>query len=111
MMRRFIKRLPRSKKKLLYGLVLFLNDAVFLALAFFLSYYLRFYTTLFKFLESNPVYSINTHYVFYSVVFVVLNQIFFDVYRLYNRDQLYRGSGYYFRYTKNYNIFINLECI
>ena len=101
---KFLKNLPRRKKKLLYGAGLFINDAVFLALAFFLSYWLRFYTALFSFVKSIPSYTINVHYTYYSTVFVVLNLIFFGLYKLYNWDQLYRGSGYYFRIFKAISI-------
>lgn len=103
-MQRFIKRLPRRKKKLLYGLTLFLSDVFFLALSFFLSYYLRFYTNLFKFLESNPIYTINIHYVFYSAAFMLLTLLLINIYQLYNWDYIYRGSGYYFRILKAVSI-------
>ncbi|MDD3818392.1 MAG: hypothetical protein PHG41_00915, partial [Actinomycetota bacterium] len=101
---KFLKNLPRRKKKLLYGAALVINDAVFLALAFFLSYYLRFYTTLFSFVESMPSYTININYAYYSTVFIVMNLIFFGLYKLYNWDQLYSGSGYYFRIFKAISI-------
>jgi len=101
---KFLKKLPRRKKKLLYGAGLFINDAIFLALAFFLSYWLRFYTVLFSFVKSIPSYTINVHYTYYSTVFVVLNLIFFGLYKLYNWDYLYRGSGYYFRIFKAVSI-------
>jgi exopolysaccharide biosynthesis polyprenyl glycosylphosphotransferase len=104
MILKFLKNLPRRKKKLLYGAALVINDAVFLALAFFLSYYLRFYTTLFSFVESMPSYTININYAYYSTVFIILNLIFFGLYKLYDWDQLYRGSGYYFRIFKAISI-------
>jgi len=97
---RVIKNFPRKKKKVLYGLVLFLSDAIFLALSFFLSYHLRFYTTLFSFIESAPSYTINIHYVFYSTFFIVLTLVFMFLFRLYDWDYIYRGSGYFFRILK-----------
>ena len=104
MLLKFLKNLPRRKKKLLYGAGLFINDAIFLALAFFLSYYLRFYTALFSFVESNPSYTINTNYLFYSVMFILLNLILFSIYQLYNWDKIYRGSGYYSKIFRGVSI-------
>jgi len=101
---KFFKKLPRRKKKLLYGLVLFLSDAIFLALSFYLSYHIRFYTTLFSFIESNPSYSININYVFYSTLFIALTLVTMFFFRLYDRDYTYRGSGYYFRIFKAVSI-------
>jgi exopolysaccharide biosynthesis polyprenyl glycosylphosphotransferase len=97
---KFFKNLPRRKKKSLYGLALFLSDALFLALSFYMSYHLRFYITLFSFIESNPSYTINIHYVFYSIIFVFLTLVTMFFFRLYNWDYIYRGSGYYFRIFK-----------
>lgn len=102
MILKFIKLLPRRKKKLLYGGFLFLNDIVFLVLSLFLSYYLRFFRPFFDL--ARPSYTINTHYVFYSVVFIILTLVFFGFYKLYNWDQIYRGSGYYFRIFKAISI-------
>jgi exopolysaccharide biosynthesis polyprenyl glycosylphosphotransferase len=95
MLLKFLKNLPRRKKKLLYGIGLFLNDAMVLALSFYLSYYLRFYTTFFSFVESNPSYTINTNYLFYSIIFILITLIFLSIYQLYSWDKIYRGSGYY----------------
>jgi len=102
MLLKFLKNLTRRKKKILYGGFLFLNDTVFLSLSFFLSYYLRFYK---PFLQlAKPTYTINIHYVFYSVVFIILTSVFFGFYKLYNWDQIYKGSGYYFRIFKAISI-------
>jgi FlaA1/EpsC-like NDP-sugar epimerase len=102
MLLKFLKYLPRKKKKLLYGAILFLNDAIFLALAFFLSYYLRFFTPFFDL--ARPTYTINTHYIFYSTIFIILTLCFLGFYRLYNWDYIYKGSGYYFRIFKAVSI-------
>lgn len=102
MILKFIKLLPRRKKKLLYGGFLFLNDIVFLVLSLFLSYYLRFFR---PFLDlARPSYTINTHYVFYSAIFIILTLCLFGFYGLYNWDYIYRGSGYYFRIFKAVSI-------
>ncbi len=100
----FIKNLPRRKQKLIYGIILFLSDTIFLAISFSLSYSLRFYTTLFSFMESGPIYTIDIHYVFYSVIFTLLTLLLLDIYQLYNRDQIYEGSGYYNRIFKAVSI-------
>jgi len=97
-----IKTIPRRKKKILYGGFLFLNDIVFLVLSLFVSYYLRFFRPFFDL--ARPSYTINTHYVFYSVVFIILTVGFFGFYKLYNWDQIYKGSGYYFRIFKAVSI-------
>ncbi|GAI35613.1 unnamed protein product, partial [marine sediment metagenome] len=102
MVLKLLKNLPRRKKKLLYGVALFLNDIVFLVLSLFLSYYLRFFRPFFDL--ARPSYTINTHYVLYSVVFIMLTLGFFGFYKLYNWDQIYRGSGYYFRIFKAVSI-------
>jgi exopolysaccharide biosynthesis polyprenyl glycosylphosphotransferase len=98
----FFKWLPRRKKKILYGSVLFLNDIIFMILSFFISYYLRFFTPFFDL--SRPTYTINTHYIFYSIVFITSTLSLLGFYRLYDWDYIYRGSGYYFRIFKAVSI-------
>jgi exopolysaccharide biosynthesis polyprenyl glycosylphosphotransferase len=100
----FFKKLPRGKQKLIYGIILVLSDTIFLALSFSLSYALRFYTTLFSFMQSEPIYTIDIHYVFYAVVFTVMTLLLLNVYQLYNRDHIYEGSGYYNRIFKAVSI-------
>ncbi len=87
--------LPRRKKKLLYGLLLIINDIVFLASSYYLSYYLRFYTTIFG--ENKPTYSLDVNYVFYSIIFISFAFIIFLLFKLYDWDSIYKGSGYYSR--------------
>lgn len=99
---KFLKNLPRRKKKILYGGFLFLNDIVFLAISLFLSYYLRFFRPFFDL--ARPSYTINTHYVFYSTFFIILTLCFLGFYGLYNWDYIYKGSGYYFRILKAVSI-------
>lgn len=97
-----LSNLPRRKKKLLYGSVLFLSDAIFLILSFFISYYLRFYTPFYDLVD--PSYSINYNYVFYSSIFIILNLVFFGFYKLYNWDYIHRGLGYYVNIFKAISI-------
>lgn len=87
--------LPRRKKKLLYGLLLVISDIVFLALSYYLSYYLRFYTTIFG--ENKPTYSLDVNYIFYSIIFISFAFIIFSLFKLYDWDSIYKGSGYYSR--------------
>jgi len=98
----FLKNIPRRKKKILYGGFLFLNDIIFLVLSLFLSYYLRFFRPFFDL--TRPSYTINTHYVFYSAIFIILTLCFLGFYRLYNWDHIYRGSPHCF------NILLSLKC-
>jgi len=88
----------RIKKKVAYGIILVLNDIIFLGIAFYLSFYLRFNTGIFA--ESQAVYFVETNYLFYSVVFIISAIFIFSLYRLYNWDNIYRGSGYYSRIVK-----------
>jgi len=104
MILKILKKLSRRRKKLFYGFALFLSDTTFLALSFYLSYNLRFYTTLFIFLKSTPSYTIIIDYVFYSIFFIVLTLFFMWLYKLYDWDYIYRGSGYYFRIFKAVSI-------
>ncbi len=102
-----LRKLPRSKKKLVYGLLLVISDIVFLALSYYISYYLRFFTTLFG--ENRPTYSLDVNYVFYSVIFIGSAIFIFFLLRIYNWDNIYRGSGYY---SKVFNgIIINIVII
>jgi exopolysaccharide biosynthesis polyprenyl glycosylphosphotransferase len=91
-----------QKKKLLYGFILFLSDVIFLTLSFFLSYHVRFFTTFFGL--ARPTYAIDKQYIFYSAIFIAITLCLMGFYRLYNRDYIYRGSGYYFRIFKAVSI-------
>jgi len=92
------KNYKRTNKKITYGAILVLNDIIFLALAFFLSYYLRFYIGILG--EVAQIYFIDTNYPFYSIIFIFSAVLIFFIFRLYNWDQIYRGSGYYSRILK-----------
>ncbi len=104
---KIFKSLKRTRKKVIYGFILGFNDIVFLAIAFFLSYYLRFYIGILG--EVAEVYYIDTNYSFYSIVFILSAILIFSIFRLYNWDQIYRGSGYYSRIVKG--IMINIIVI
>jgi len=102
-----IGKLPRSKKKIIYGTTLVINDIVFLALAFYVSYYLRFHTG--PIAELNLTYQLESDYFFYSIIFIISAVLLFLMYRLYNWDYIYKGSGYYSRIIKG--LIINIIVI
>ena len=104
---KIFKIFKRTHKKVIYGLILVFNDIVFLAIAFFLSYYLRFYIGILG--EVAKVYYIEANYSFYSIVFILSAVLIFSIFRLYNWDQIYKGSGYYSRVVKG--IIINIIVI
>jgi len=104
---RVIKNLPWFKKKLIYGLALVINDIIFLSLAFYVSYYLRFHTG--PIAELNLTYQLESNYFFYSIIFIISAIFLFLIYRLYNWDYIYRGSGYYSRIIKG--LIINIIVI
>lgn len=97
-----LKILPRRKKKLLYGLLLFVNDAVFLTISYYISYYLRFYTKIFG--ENKPTYTLDKNYIYYSIVFIASAIFIFFLFKLYGWDSIYRGSGYYARILRAISI-------
>ncbi len=104
---RVIKSLPRFKKKLIYGISLVINDIIFLSLAFYISYYLRFHTG--PVAALNLTYQLESNYFFYSIIFIISAIFLFLIYRLYNLDYIYRGSGYYSRIIKG--LIINIIVI
>ena len=104
---RTFKENTRIRKKVIYGLILGINDIFFLGAAFYLSYYLRFSIDTFE--ESQIVYFIERNYLFYSFVFIISALLIFSLFRLYNWDNIYRGSGYYSRIVKG--IIINIVVI
>ena len=88
-----IKDLSRLRKKLIYGIWLLISDIIFLALAFYISYYLRFHTGVIA--EINKTYLIEKNYILYSIIFILSAIFIFFLFSLYDRDKIYRGSGYY----------------
>jgi hypothetical protein len=93
-----LKNLTRFKKKLIYGVVLLLTDILFLALAFYLSYFLRFKAGIMD--EVYTPFLFEENYIFYSIVFILSALFIFFLYNLYDRDKIYRGSGYYSKILK-----------
>ena len=76
----------RKSKKTLYGLVLLFGDLIFLSAAFFLAFYLRFY--------SDPtIEQFYRDYIAYSALAIIIIIIIFYFTRLYSWDYRYRGSG------------------
>ena len=102
-----VKLLSMKTQKILYGIFLLLADIVLLAISYFLSYYLRFKAGAVA--ELYERYYVEQYYVFYSVVFIILSIIVFAIYNLYDRDKIYRGSGYYSRIIKV--VLINIALI
>ncbi|MCL4385533.1 MAG: sugar transferase [Cyanobacteria bacterium] len=102
-----LKNMSRLRKKIIYGLILLVLDIIFLALAFYLSYYLRFKTGAIA--ELNTTYVIETNYIFYSIIFIASAVFIFFLFGLYDRDKIYKGSGYYTRILKS--IAINIIVI
>ena len=97
-----IKDLSRFRKKIIYGVFLLISDMVFLILAFYLSYYLRFHTGVLA--EINKTYIIDKNYILYSVVFILSAIFLFFLFNLYDRDKIYKGSGYYSKLLKAVSI-------
>jgi exopolysaccharide biosynthesis polyprenyl glycosylphosphotransferase len=102
-----IRSLSRLNQRIVYGIFLLVSDVIFLTLAFYLSYFLRFKTG--ELAEVNKTYLVEQHYVFYSVIFIAISILVFFLFNLYDRDKIYRGSGYYSRLIKT--VFINIIII
>jgi exopolysaccharide biosynthesis polyprenyl glycosylphosphotransferase len=102
-----LKSVPRFNKKIVYGIFLIISDAIFLALSFYFSYFLRFKTGAIA--ELNKTYFIEKNYFFYSLVFIVASILIFFIFNLYDRDRIYKGSGYYSRLFRV--VFINIIVI
>ena len=97
-----LKDLSRFRKKMVYGILLLVSDMIFLALAFYLSYYLRFHTGVLA--EINKTYIIESNYILYSIIFILSAVFVFFLFNLYDRDRIYRGSGYYSKLLKAISI-------
>ncbi len=97
-----VANMPRRIKKVWYGAFLVANDIIFLMFSFYMAYYIRFFRGYFRPVDIS--YTLDQNYVFYSVIFIVTNIIIFFIFKLYNWDSIYRGSGYYLRIVKGYAI-------
>jgi len=80
--------IPNKKRERIFGFLLFLNDVIFLGLAFYLSYVFKFKINNLEFLGPNVWY-----YVYYSLIGGIIMLIFFYFRRLYSFKNLYRGMG------------------
>ncbi len=101
------KEFSRLKKKIIYGIFLFVNDVVFLGFSFYYAYYLRFYTRLFG--ENELSFTLDEKYVLYSIIFILLAVFIFLISKLYNWDNIYRGSNYAYRIVRS--LVINIVII
>ena len=76
------------KRELLFGVILFLSDLVFLCLSFLLSFILKFRVEPYEVLGSNLKY-----YFIYSGVGILVIIIIFGLRKLYSFKNLYKGMG------------------
>ena len=102
-----IRSLSRLNQKIMYGISLLISDIILLALSYYLAYFIRFRTG--EIAELYETYLVEQNYVFYSIIFIVLSIFVFFIFNLYDRDKIYRGSGYYSRLIRA--IFINIIVI
>jgi exopolysaccharide biosynthesis polyprenyl glycosylphosphotransferase len=99
---RALKNATRIKRKVIYGLFMALSDIVFFGLALFLSFYIRFYTGASA--KITLRYGVEGNYLLYSIIFGAFAILMFFLYRLYDWDSIYKGSGYYFKILKAISI-------
>ncbi len=99
-----LRSLSRIKKKAFYGIILVINDSILLSLCFYLSYFIRFQTG--DFASSGQIADLDFNYKFYAIIFIITALIILYIFRLYDWDKIYKGSGYYSRLLKAivYNI-------
>ncbi|MBM3710373.1 MAG: sugar transferase [Actinobacteria bacterium] len=102
-----LKSLRRKTQKIIYGIFLLFSDTILLALSYYLAYFLRFKVSTVA--ELYKRYYVEENYIFYSFIFIIISILMFALYNLYDRDRIYRGSGYYSRLIKV--IFINIVLI
>jgi exopolysaccharide biosynthesis polyprenyl glycosylphosphotransferase len=99
---RVLKNATRIKRKVIYGIFMVISDIVFFALALSLSFYIRFYTG--ESAKIISVYGVEGNYLLYSIIFIISAVLIFFLYRLYDWDGIYKGSGYYFKIFKAISI-------
>ena len=99
--------ISRLKKKIIYGFILVISDVIFFGFSFYYAYYLRFFTKIFK--ENVISYTLDDNYVLYSIIFILIALIIFYINKLYNWDNIYRGSGYAVRIIRS--VFIDIIII
>lgn len=96
---KIFKGVSRLKKKVIYGFLLVINDVIFFGFSFYYAYYLRFFTKFFK--ENVISFTLDDNYVFYSIIFIIVALFIFYINKLYNWDNIYRGSGYAVRIIRS----------
>lgn len=99
---RALKNVTRIKRKVIYGIFIMISDVVFFALALALSFYIRFYTG--ESAKIISVYGVEGNYLLYSIIFIISAVLIFFLYKLYDWDGIYKGSGYYFKIFKAISI-------
>ena len=104
---KIFKNYSRLKKKIIYSILLIVNDVIFLGFSFYYAYYLRFFTRLFR--ENEISFTINDNYVLFSFIFILIALLLFFISKLYNWDNIYRGTSYAFRIVRS--IIINIVII
>ena len=77
-----------KKREILFGIILFFSDLIFLSLSFLLSFVLKFRVESYEVLGANLKY-----YVIYSIVGIFLIVIIFAFRKLYSFRNLYKGMG------------------
>ncbi len=97
----------RLKKKIIYGILLVINDVIWLGFSFYYAYYLRFFTKIFR--ENELSYTLDENYIKYSIIFISLAIFIFFISKLYNLDNIYRGSNYAYRIVRS--LIINIVII
>jgi exopolysaccharide biosynthesis polyprenyl glycosylphosphotransferase len=99
---RTLKNATRIKRKVIYGIFMMISDVIFFAIALSLSFYIRFYTG--ESAKIISVYGIEGNYLLYSIIFIISALLIFFLYKLYDWDGIYKGSGYYFKIFKGISI-------
>jgi len=93
-----LKNATRIKRKVVYGIFMMISDIIFFALALYFSFYIRFYTG--ESAKITSVYGVEGNYLLYSILFTAAAVLIFFLFKLYDWDSIYKGSGYYFRIFK-----------
>jgi len=99
---RALKNATRIKRKVIYGLFMGLSDIIFFGLALSLSFYIRFYIGASRKITST--YGVEGNYLLYSIIFIASAVLIFFLFKLYDWDSIYKGSGYYFKIFKAVSI-------
>ena len=90
-MQNLFQNTENKRSKIIYGLFLLLNDVIALTFSCFISYYLRFFTRIFKTVEFT--YKINSTYIYFSIYFILIAISALLIFRLYNIQRNYSKPG------------------